>query len=173
MIEEINEKGMLNFLTSSQDFSRDTDEVSCYKFYCEDPDSYKPKYGVNIYFKEKEDRKIDVEIGKRAFLNLRTAIEENIQEHPAIHGILNSLCKFFEINVVMAYVPFYDNGFFQSYILFEKDSRYFCINARLSDILCLMRTSSIRVFVHNDIIESIGEEIEKKDNPQFLEGEKQ
>lgn len=156
-------EGMLNFLSGSENFLDNHDIIFKTKLFKEHEINSLSPNKVLLYFVKEKDLYVDVNIGKRAFFNLKDFISVNTKCIPNFSGLFNSIISFSDMEILLSFVPLYAEGTYMTYMLLKKgESDYCCFSCRLSDVLCLTQKMGFPIFFHKNIIKTKGKVIKNE-----------
>jgi len=144
--------GLINFVTCSDDFLDQYDLVMGSNSYFYESMDLSLKYGIAL-INEKDEKCVNVPISINSYLALKRQCDVKSIHVYTAHSITNVLSNLFSINVVLGFIKDVHDEYFESYILYEKDNKFVCVNMLVSDIFTIKSNVKFPVFINKKIIE--------------------
>lgn len=158
-------KGLIECCSESKDFFSQYVKMSQCLLYSINTMDEDNKFGVIVRL-EKEKKVLSVPLVLKSFLNVKTYLDLQTQQIPTSQGLFNVLSNFYGVNLVLSFIKEVRDDIYYTYLLTEKDNRFFCINIYFSDVVCISRSVDLPVYINKKIIKENG--IVEKDIGNYL-----
>lgn len=161
-------KGILNALASSKDFFEEYQEIEPPLLYSFIDSMGETRYG-NVIRGKDTDLQVEINIGTRSYFNLKFYLDSHTEDIPCTYGFINSLCAFYDIEIVCGFIEKVERDVFVSNIVLKKEDRFFCQNIIYSDLVGINRESKFPIYMNNKIFVQKGN---RKNNKIKFNGDK-
>lgn len=152
-------EGIFNYVGFSSNFFEEYEPLVNLRVYCDDREIENKKFVVILFFKNEEDKALNIKLSSKSYFNIKYFIDSHTQYIPSSHKLFNIFTNFTNTKILAGIVPGYDSEHYLSYLLLNINGKFICTDCYLTDILCITQSIEFPVFFHQELIYKLGTSI--------------
>jgi len=145
-------KGIVNYASCSEDFMSQYSLIIGTNLYFYEEIDITIKYGLILINKD-EKNTVNVPLSIKSYLTLKNPSDLQTVNIQTIHSLMNIISNRCGMNIINGFIKDVHGDYFESYILFEFNGEFICVNIPVSDIFAMRNTTNFPVYINNEIIE--------------------